>query len=156
MNPVAFEKLNNLFSAQLDATENGLETAGEIEKCKLQNHILVKWKDSLIKHNESCTRSTMNPIHILESASETSEDGPTTVRMPSKDSERSTEQMTSVKEVLKRMCMRSQQALNEMRNLVATFERQFQVNNTLSNESKKLKWELAGARKAFDSSLSTH
>lgn len=138
----AFENLNAKYSAQLATIEDGLNTTSETEKCEQKNNILVKWKDSLIKYNKNCIETIVNSTQILESASDCSYEGLATVRMSMLDSDRVNEQITSVKEVVKQMGMRSKQALNEMRNFVVTFEHQYQANKTLSDENKKLKSQL--------------
>lgn len=137
----AFETLNKNYSNQLNAVDND-QNISETEKSKQTIDILIKWKESLIKYNKSCMETIVNSTQILEIASEGSLEGPTTVRMSSMDC---TQQIDSLKSAVKQMGLRSKQVLEEMKNFVATFEHQFQVNKKLSEENKLLKSELESA-----------
>lgn len=138
----AFETLNKTYSNQLNAVDDD-QNASETEKSKQTIDILMKWRDSLIKYNKSCMETIVNSSQILESASEGSFEGPTTVRMSPMDCY---QQIDAAKSAVKQMGLRSKEVLNEMKSFVATFEHQFQVNKKLYETNKMLESELDSAK----------
>lgn len=121
--------LNSKFSGQLT----------EVNDPTQQNEILMKWKDRLIEHNKTYIETIAKSAEILASASQINEDEETP------DDDLVAQSVESMKETVKNMARRDEEALGAIKNFIAMFEEQYRANKGLSNMCNQLRAELKKA-----------
>lgn len=143
----ALNTFNNIYEeriAQIDS-DPSLDESG---RCRAKIEFFQSWKDSLIKHVKELIGTVCNATNFLnQSYSDSGDEISRASELKSaEDHKKFSTRLASLKELIKELGARSQQALDELSDLAKLFERQMHSNRSLSEENVTLKSDLEKLR----------